>query len=58
MDQDHPVGVDQEQEGVAVEGAASAEGEEPWVGWGGRKPAQGPGEAVFAPTAAPRLLTR
>ena len=58
MEPDHPVGVDQEQEGVAVEGAASAEGEEPWVGWGGRKPAQAPGEAVFAPTAAPRLLTR
>jgi len=28
MEPDHPVGVGQEQEEVAVEGAASAEGEE------------------------------
>jgi hypothetical protein len=52
------VGVAQEQEEVAVEGAASVEGEKAWVRWGGRKPAQGPGEAVFAPNAAPRLLIR
>ena len=53
-----PVGVAQEQEGVAVEGEASAEEDEAWAGWGEREPAQGPGETVFAPTAAPRLLTR
>jgi len=58
MEPDHPVGVAREQGEVAVEGAASAEGEKAWVRWGGRKLAQGPGEAVFALAAAPRLLTR
>ena len=57
MEPDHPVGVAQEQEEVAVEGAESAEGEEDWAGWGERKRAQGLGEAVFVPTAAPRLPT-
>ena len=55
---DRPVGMAQEQEGVAVEVAASAEEDEAWAGWGEREPAQGPAETVFAPTAAPRLLTR
>lgn len=57
MEPDHPVGVAQEPEEVAVEGAASAEGEKAWAGWGERKRAQAPGEAVFVPTAAPRLPT-
>jgi hypothetical protein len=57
-ERDRPVGVAQEPEEVAVEGAASAEEEEARAGWGGRKPAQVLAETVFAPTAAPRLLTR
>lgn len=58
MEPDRPVGVAQEREEVAVEGAASAEGEEAWAGWEVREPAQGPGETVFARAAAPQLLTR
>ena len=57
MEPDHPVGVGQEPEEVAVEGAASAEGENPAPPAPPPTRAQAPGEAVFVPTAAPRLPT-
>jgi len=50
--------VAQEQEEAEVEVVASEEVEEDQVEWGERERAQGLGEAVFAPTAVPRLPTR